>query len=122
MPILDVELVVPSRSELPRGLAQQIANEVGRVLNTPPGNTWVRLRVLDGSHYAENGEEIEPGDLPVFVEVLKHTPASGAALDKEVSGLTAAIAKVVGRSSDRVHLEYAPALAGRQAFGGRIVR
>lgn len=122
MPILDVEVITASGAEPTSGLAQKIADEVGGVLRTPPGHTWVRLRMLPGSNYAENGERLDPADLPVFVDVLQHAPATGPALDAEAADLTAAIARAIGRSSDRVHLKYAAPLAGRQAFGGRIVR
>jgi hypothetical protein len=61
-------------------------------------------------------------DLPVFVTVLKRQSSQGAELDREVAALANAIAQVIGRSISRVHIEYAPAAAGRLAFGGRLVQ
>jgi len=122
MPILDVEMISAPGAEPASGLAQKIADEAGAVLGTPARHTWVRLRTLASANYAESGERLEAADLPVFVDVFQHTPPTGPALDTEATDLTAAIAKAIGRASDRVHLQYAAPLAGRQAFGGRIVR
>ena len=88
----------------------------------PPGTTWVRTRVLDRSHYAENGAPLTVDELPVFVEILQRQPPAGDALDAEVAAVTEAIAQVVGRPGDRVHVQYAASATGRQAFGGRVVR
>ena len=122
MPILDVEIITAPGAEPVSGLARQIADAVGAVLRTPAGHTWVRLRTFASANYAENGACLEAGDLPVFVEVFQHTPPTGPALDTEAAELTAAIAKAIGCAADRVHLQYAAPLAGRQAFGGKIVR
>ncbi|MEP7181159.1 MAG: hypothetical protein ABI886_03090 [Betaproteobacteria bacterium] len=121
MPIVDVELVAGS-TDLPiAGLAQSLADAIGRALETPPGRTWVRLRVLARAHYAENEASIEPDALPVFVTVLERAFPEGAALAVANAALTASIAKVTGRNPASVHIEYAPAAAGRVSFGGTIV-
>jgi hypothetical protein len=62
-----------------------------------------------------------PGALPLFVRILHARPPTGAALQAEVAALTTALARASGRPVERVHLEYAPAGAGRIAFGGRLV-
>ena len=38
---------------------------IGRALGTPPGRTWVRLRTLDASCYAENEASVPAPGLPV---------------------------------------------------------
>jgi phenylpyruvate tautomerase PptA (4-oxalocrotonate tautomerase family) len=121
MPIVDVELVADASSAVAPGLAQSLADAVGRTLQSPPGQTWVRLRVLERDHYAENESSHESVELPVFVTVLKRAPAKGADLAGEIMALAGAIAQVTGRTMSCVHVEYAPAAAGRLGFGGRLV-
>jgi phenylpyruvate tautomerase PptA (4-oxalocrotonate tautomerase family) len=121
MPIVDVELVSAPDQPLAVGLAQSLADAAGRALNSPPGQTWVRLRVLARERYAENESLLESADLPVFVTVLKRAHPVKSALEVEVSALTNAISKVTGRSPVSVHIEFAPAAAGRLSFGGKLV-
>jgi hypothetical protein len=122
MPIVDIELVCDPQDAPPRVDTRRLADELGRVLGTPPGRTWVRLHVLSSTHYAENDVTLAASDLPAFATVLRaHLPA-GKALVAEAAALTAAIASCVGRPAERVHVQYAPAAAGRQAFGGVLVR
>jgi len=119
MPIVDVE-IVGGNDHAEAGLARTLAVALGDVFASPPGSTWVRLRSLPQACYAENGGA-DAGAPPVFVTVLQAQPATGGALRDEVLRVTAAVAIAVGRPADRVHVQYAPAGAGRQAFGGRLV-
>jgi phenylpyruvate tautomerase PptA (4-oxalocrotonate tautomerase family) len=122
MPIVTVELVVESASALEPGLAKAIADAVGRVFDSPAGQTWIRLHPLDRAHYAENGSPLELKELPVFVSVVKRQVPAGAELQAEVKLLTQAIARAVGRPVANVHVEYAPAALHRLAFGGKLVQ
>ena len=121
MPIVHVELVTEPHATLRVGLAQSLANAVGRTFNSPPGQTWVRLRLLAREHYAENESLLDSTDLPVFVTVLKRALPERAALTVEIAALTSSIAKATGRNPASVHIEYAPAAAGRLSFGGKLV-
>ncbi len=121
MPIVNVELVAEPNDTLAAGLAQSLADAVGGSLNSPPGQTWVRMRILAREHYAENASPLESVDLPVFVTVLKRALPERAVLAVEFAALTSSIAKVTGRNPACVHIEYAPAAAGRLSFGGRLV-
>ena len=122
MPILDIELVLPDGVAPPvASLTQDLADAAGRVLGTSPGHTWVRVRSLAASHYAENDAAVAVDELPVFVTVLHARLPEGAALVDEVDSLTRALAGCLGRSPQRVHVQYAPAAVGRQAFGGNLV-
>ena len=119
MPIVDICWV----GELPPdadALASRLADVLGDALQLAPGRVWVRLHPLPADRYAENGGPLQ-GALPIFVTLLHAHRPLGAALDAEVAALTAAVAHASGRPTDRVHLEYAPAGAGRLAFGGRLV-
>jgi phenylpyruvate tautomerase PptA (4-oxalocrotonate tautomerase family) len=122
MPIVTVELVVDPDRALGPSLAQSLANAIGHALDSPPGQTWVRLRSLERNGYAENESVVDAGRLPVFVTVLKRQVPLGAELQAEVASLTQAIAQVVGRPVASVHVEYAAAAANRVAFGGKLVQ
>jgi phenylpyruvate tautomerase PptA (4-oxalocrotonate tautomerase family) len=118
MPIIDIEIVTDEL--LDTRLARALADALGAALHTPAGQAWVRLRRLPTDAYAENGVSASD-DLPAFVTVLRAQPPDGAALAAEVAAVTEVIAARLGRPRERVHVEYAPAAAGRMAFGGRLV-
>lgn len=119
MPIVDVELVWAKAKPALPDLAQSLADALGEVFGSAPGLTWVKLRYLPASDYAENGVRCQAEDLPVFVTVLlAHLPAD---MQTQVQALGLAVAGVLQCSPERVHLQYAPAAAGRQAFGGNLV-
>src|SRR6266566_4454697 len=85
MPIITVELVVETGESLAPGLAQAVADAVGRTLDSPPGQTWVRLHTLDRHQYAENDSSLNVGELPVFVNVLERHVPGGAALHARIA-------------------------------------
>jgi phenylpyruvate tautomerase PptA (4-oxalocrotonate tautomerase family) len=121
MPIVTVELVADPDRPLGHTLTQALADSIGRVLNSQRGQTWVRLRSLRRDEYAENDALVDAAELPVFVTVLERQVSAGAVLQREVTALTQAVAHILGRPATCVHVEYAPAAAGRIAFGGRLV-
>ena len=53
MPIVDVELV--GDAEVSEDISQLLADALGVALSARSGGTWVRLRQLDRSRYAESG-------------------------------------------------------------------
>ena len=123
MPILDIELVQPDGALPPAAvLTQALADAAGRALGAAPGRSWARLRVLPAAHYAENEAAVAADELPVFATVLHAHLPQGDLLGVEVAALTQALAACLGRSPQRVHVQYASAAAGRQAFGGVLVR
>ena len=69
MPIVDVELICASDAELAGISARRIADALGAVFGSPPGRTWIRLRALPASAYAETDADVNAGALPVFVTV-----------------------------------------------------
>jgi len=122
VPILDVELVCESEAAFRAVSANAVAEAAARVFASPDGRTWVRLRWLGSECYAENGQLLSVEELPVFVTVqLAYVPGE-AAIERQVLELTQAVARAVGRDPNRVHVAYAPAGAGRQAFGGALVK
>ena len=122
MPILDVEPVVADGQELPAGLAASLADAAGKVFGAGPGTTWVRVRPLPQSQYAENDAGEPEGFGSVFVRVLKASLPEGPDLDTEVTSLAQAVATVCARNPENVHILYEPPAAGRIAFGGKVRR
>ena len=123
MPILDIDLVQPDGAAPPAAaLTQALADAAGHVFGSAPGRTWVRLRTLPRSQYAENDAVLAPDAGPVFVTVLHARPPHDDALAREVAALTHALSAALGRAQEHVHVQYAPAATGRQAFGGDLVR
>lgn len=123
VPVIDIEIVQSDDAAPPdASLTQALADAAGRVLGSAPGRTWVRVRTLAASRYAQNEATLAADELPVFVAVLHARLPPSDALATEVAALTRALATCLGRAPDRVHVQYAPPGAGRQAFGGRLVR
>jgi phenylpyruvate tautomerase PptA (4-oxalocrotonate tautomerase family) len=121
MPILDVEFVVDDAITAGSGLATALADAAGEVFDTPPGRTWVRLRRISSEDYAENKGGPLGGVLPVFVTVLKARRPPPETLRAEIDRLTRAVARVLDRPAENVHVIYLPEGRGRVAFGGRLI-
>jgi phenylpyruvate tautomerase PptA (4-oxalocrotonate tautomerase family) len=121
MPIIDIELVCESETAFAKASAQALADAIGHALSSEPGRTWVRLRFLNRISYAENLSTLEFAELPAFVTVLQAHPPASDALAAEVMAVTKAVAQCLDRDPERVHVQYAPAASGRQAFGGKLV-
>jgi phenylpyruvate tautomerase PptA (4-oxalocrotonate tautomerase family) len=122
MPIVTVEIVANPGRPLEHNLSQSLADALGHALRSPAGQTWVRLRMLQSNEYAENGVLVDAAEAPVFVTVVERQPSVGAALQSNVTAITQAVANVLGRPASCVHVEFAPAAAGRVSFGGTLVR
>jgi phenylpyruvate tautomerase PptA (4-oxalocrotonate tautomerase family) len=122
MPIVNVEIVAAANDAMANGIAQSLADAIGRELKSPPGQTWVRVRVLARNQYAENESLLDAAQLPVFVTILKRQSPPRAELAAEIAALTGVVAQVIGRPASCVHVEYALAGAGRLAFGGVLVQ
>jgi phenylpyruvate tautomerase PptA (4-oxalocrotonate tautomerase family) len=121
MPLISVDIVGPA----PDAAAALLADRLGELLVTGPGRTWVRVRRLDCADYAE--QQISPADIaaagwPVFVEVLLAELPDASTLDAWMQAMTLQVSKLLERPADRVHVVFAPAGAGRVAFGGQWVR
>lgn len=121
MPIVTVE-VVSGADAMASDVAQALADAIGSALKSPPGQTWVRVRILARNQYAENEAFLDTAQLPVFVTILKRQSPLRAELEAEVTALTGAVAQVIGRPATCVHIEYAPAGAGRLSLGGILVK
>lgn len=121
MPILDVEAVLFDDEVVDSIWALEIADAAGKIFETTPGQTWVRIRGLPHLHYAENGAGDSSELGPVFVSVLKAQLPDVEDLRAEVDKLTGAIARIIGRPEENVHVLYLPPGSGRISFGGKLV-
>ncbi len=122
MPIVDIEFVASPKDPIGDVSAQAWADTLARVFAAPPGRTWARVRQLDAAAYAENDAPIAADAGPVFVQVLLARWPEEPALSEQMSAITAAVAVLSGRPAHRVHVQYLPPAAGRQAFGGQWVK
>ncbi len=116
MPILDIEIV--GELERDQNLAQRLADAAGSALDAPPQSTWIKLHLIPADHYAENDGAMEGP--PVIVRLLQAEPLTGDALEAQLSVLTEAIAEVLQRPAENVHIIVEPPAAGRVAFGGTL--
>ncbi len=121
MPIVEVDVVLGPGETLEENAAKDLAEAIAPVLGSRPQGTWVRLDATERRCYAENGEA-EPLLCPVFVRVTKKELGGDEDLGKEAASLAAAVAFVLHRQRENVHIIYEPPAAGRVAFGGRMVR
>jgi len=121
MPILEVEVVLKDGEILDPRAAARIADAAASVFGASHGNTWVRLRTLLPSAYAEDAGGPPDGVFPVFVSVLKARRGSLGETACEAERLTRAIAPILKRPPENVHVLYEPDGAGRVSFGGSLV-
>ncbi len=93
MPIVDVELI--GDDAVAAATSQRLADALGEALLSRVGGTWVRVRQLDQSGYAENGV-VDDAVRPVFVTVLERTRPKGRDFADRVARVTSAVAEVTG--------------------------
>jgi phenylpyruvate tautomerase PptA (4-oxalocrotonate tautomerase family) len=117
MPILNFEIVGDvNKNELARSLA----DAAGKVLETKPGNTWVKLHFLPREHYAENGDLAEEVQ-PVFVSVLLGRCYDSKEHARAALEMTEAFATILNRPKENIHILFEPNAMGRIAFGGKLL-
>lgn len=121
MPILEAQIVLRPGEELPPNLASAIADAIAPVFGAPPGNTWVLVKTLPASAYAEDSSPSGEGIFPVFVSALKARQGPVEKRKEEALRLSKAIATACQRPQENVHILYEPEGIGRIAFGGRLV-
>ena len=83
MPIIEID-VVPRPDEITGGRATNAAaNKLGDVLNSNPGQTWIKLRALEPKEYAENGMGSRHDVYPIFISLLIAKESSEDELNKD---------------------------------------
>lgn len=119
MPFVTVEIVGGSEGSS-ESLAQQLAEACSPAFPPEHREVWVRVRRVSESDWAITGR---PGSrpLPVFVSVVREENPTGEDLKREIRGLTEAVARVTGRPSESIAIEYEPSARRRLAFGGNLL-
>ncbi len=123
MPIVDIEVVIgEAASPVPdKARLQILTDELGDVFDSEPAATWVRVRSLDETAYAENRTGSTQAVLPVFVNVLKARLPDAATIRREMAEIAEAVARTVERPRENVHVVYALGARGRIGFGGVLM-
>ncbi|MCC7405090.1 MAG: hypothetical protein IT288_11890 [Bdellovibrionales bacterium] len=117
MPIIEIEFVGEENFST---IAQDLADGIGKALNSPAGHTWVKLRTLPSQQYAEN--QIGSKDVnPVFVSVLLRKLPENLELERMAKSLGEVISQISHRRVENIHVVFLPEGAGRVAFGGKLV-
>ena len=119
MPIVEVEMVAERKHVA--GLAARIAHDLAPIFGGVASSTWVKLQTLDVHDYAEGDGGPSPEVRPTFVTVLRADLPVGDELIEEIRQVTEAVASVVERPAENVHVVYSPPGRGRVAFGGQLV-
>ena len=120
MPIVDIEIVLKPNETIQSQMASELADQLGEIFESPKGGTWVKVRGLAKSQYAENAQSDEE-IYPVCVAVVKSELPTPDNMQIEAEKLTAAVAQICGRPPENVHVLYEPEGRGRVAFGGKLV-
>ena len=120
MPIVDIEIVLRANEAIRDDMVSELADELGEIFHSSPGETWIKVHLLSADRYAENGGTPD-GVYPIFVTVMKSKLSPFEETQQEVAKITGAVAQICGRPWDNVHVIYQPEGRGRVAFGGNIV-
>ena len=119
MPIVEVEIVA-ERKIVP-GLATRLAHNLAPIFGGSARGTWVKLRRLDVSDYAEGDGGPSPEVRPVFVRILKADPPTGDELRDQIRLVTRVVGETCERPFENIHVVYQLSARGRVAFGGELV-
>lgn len=122
MPIITIKLFVAAPQDFgPAFDLQAVADQLGTLFGSGPGQTWVRLECQPRTHYAENGIVPEATSFPTFVEILKARLPAPEVLAVEADQIATIVSRVVGCPKENTHVLYLPEAVGRIAFNGRLL-
>ena len=122
MPIVDIEVVAGATdAALPgKERLQLLTDELGDVFESDPRTTWVKLKSIDESRYAENRTGGKTRARPVFVNVLRARLPATNAIRREMAEIAEIVARSLNRPRENVHVLYETGATGRIGFGGRL--
>jgi phenylpyruvate tautomerase PptA (4-oxalocrotonate tautomerase family) len=121
MPQLDIDIIFRSNETLKADAVQRLADAAGKVFDTPPGKTWVKINPVPRNYWAENKVTLDSYVGPVIVNILKRRVPPPDLIEVEVTELTRTIAGILDRPHEHVHLKYESDAIGRVAYGGKLV-
>lgn len=120
MAIVDIELVVQEGKDsyLSQEQTGLIANTLGRIFETRPNRTWVRIRYLPDTQYAENEAPGGPAVLPTFITILKNRPPDATQIAGQMREIARQLAPILNRPAGSIHILYEASALGRLGIGG----
>jgi len=121
MPQLDIDIVFRPDETLKANAVQRLADASGKVFDTPPGKTWVKINPVPRHYWAENATTLARHTGPVVVSILKRTMPTPDQIEEEVKQLTRVIAGILDRPEENIHIKYEADAIGRVANGGKLV-
>ena len=122
MPLLDIDIVFRANESLKGDTVQRLADAAGKVFDTPPGKTWVKINPVPRNFWALNSSKLDSHSGPVVVSILKRTVPSPDKIEEEILQITKVFAGILERSDEDVYVKYEDDAIGRVAFGGRLVK
>lgn len=120
MAIVDIELVIQEGrdSYLSQEQTRSIANTLGRIFETKPNRTWVRIRYLPSEQYAENEAPEGPAVLPTFITILKNRPPEPGLMASQMLAIAQGLSPIINRPAGSIHILYEASALGRLGVGG----
>ena len=122
MPQLDIDIIFRANETLKGDAVQRLADAAGKIFDTPPGKTRVKINPIPRNYWAENKTTVDSYVGPVLVSVLKRTRPEPDQIETEARELTKVIAGILDRPDENVHIKYEADAVGRVAFGGKLVK
>ena len=117
MPIIDVELIALDAPKNLKNLTQNLTNSAAIILNSPNGQTWLKLHFLPLNQYAENGGV--PEDFKsLFVSLLLKNNLSEDKRSEIAFKLCESFSTITHFPKDHIHILFLPEGSGRMVFGG----
>ena len=123
MPIVSIEVLRTDEDpDVIPEILQALADALGALFQSDAGGTWVKLRYLNNSNYAENQIRLSASTGPVMVEIIHSTLPAEPALEIQAASVCSLVAEHLQRPEENVHILYQPNAQGRIAFGGKLTR
>ncbi|MCH9672110.1 MAG: hypothetical protein K0U93_11740 [Gammaproteobacteria bacterium] len=114
--VLALEAVTPERAQL-----LSLADRLGRLFETPPGETSIRYTSVPLVHYAHNEAELADDSEPTFVEIIQYAAPLESVRRAQAHEIANLVAEALSRSKSSVHVIFQPDGRKRVAFGGELV-
>lgn len=119
MPIINVE-IVGSISANANYVSQNLADVAGKIFQSGPGQTWLKLTFIPFDNYAENNIA-RPLEGPTFVSIIMKDPLDDNEKAQLALNLAKEIGQILNRSIDKIHVYFNLEARGRIAFGGKLM-
>ena len=82
----------------------------------------MKINPVPRNYWAENKTTLDRHVGPVVVTILKRTVPGHDRIEEEITELTRAIAGILDRPQENVHIKYDADAVARVAYGGKLVK